>query len=58
MNQALKEDIVGEAGALKRSVIPKLPEKENADESGSGMEFNDANCWRVDQELQFWSNRG
>ncbi|PSR86592.1 Serine/threonine-protein phosphatase 6 regulatory subunit like [Actinidia chinensis var. chinensis] len=52
MEQALKEGIVGEAGALKRSVIPKLPEKENADESGTGMkEFNDANYWRVDQEV-------
>lgn len=52
MEQALKEGIVGEAGPLKRNVIPKVPEKENPDEGGAGMkEFNDANYWRVDQEV-------
>ncbi|XP_059659424.1 uncharacterized protein LOC132306167 isoform X3 [Cornus florida] len=52
MEQALKEGIVGEAGPLKRNVIPKMPEKDNSDEGGAGMkEFNDANYWRVDQEV-------
>ncbi|KAJ7947819.1 Serine/threonine-protein phosphatase 6 regulatory subunit 3 [Quillaja saponaria] len=52
MEQALKEGIVGEAGPLKRNIIPKVPEKENSDEGGPGMkEFNDANYWRVDQEV-------
>ncbi|XVF68570.1 hypothetical protein PTKIN_Ptkin11bG0013100 [Pterospermum kingtungense] len=52
LEQALKEGIVGEAGALKRNIIPKSPEKENSDDGGSGMkEFNDANYWRVDQEV-------
>jgi serine/threonine-protein phosphatase 6 regulatory subunit 3 len=52
MDQALKEGIVGEAGPLKRNIIPKVQGKENEDESGSGMkEFNDANYWRVDQEV-------
>ncbi|KAA8544056.1 hypothetical protein F0562_021767 [Nyssa sinensis] len=51
MEQALKEGIVGEAGPLKRNIIPKIPE-ENSDEGGAGIkEFNDANYWRVDQEL-------
>lgn len=52
MEQALKEGIVGEAGPLKRSVVPKVPEKENSDENGAGIkEFNDANYWRVDHEV-------
>ncbi|XP_028072268.1 serine/threonine-protein phosphatase 6 regulatory subunit 3-like isoform X2 [Camellia sinensis] len=52
MEQALKEGIVGEAGPMKRNVIPKKPEKVNVDESGSGVkEFNDTNYWRVDQEV-------
>lgn len=52
MEQALKEGIVGEAGPLKRNVSPKVQEKENSDEGGPGMkEFNDANYWRVDQEV-------
>ncbi|KAK6271830.1 hypothetical protein POUND7_008913 [Theobroma cacao] len=52
MEQALKEGIVGEAGPLKRNIIPKVPEKENSDDGGAGMkEFNDANYWRVDQEV-------
>lgn len=50
MEQALKEGIVGEAGPLKRSIIPKKQEKEDSDD---GMnEFNDANYWRVDQEVE------
>ncbi|GLU11817.1 hypothetical protein SLE2022_285370 [Rubroshorea leprosula] len=52
MEQALKEGIVGEAGPLKRNIAPKIVEKENSDESGDGIkEFNDANYWRVDQEV-------
>lgn len=52
MEQALKEGIVGEAGPLKRNIIQKVPEKESSDEGGPGMkEFNDANYWRVDQEV-------
>ena len=52
MEQALKEGIVGEAGPLKRSVAPKVPEKENSDENEAGIkEFNDANYWRVDHEV-------
>ncbi|KAK9280107.1 hypothetical protein L1049_013794 [Liquidambar formosana] len=52
MEQALKEGIVGEAGPLKRNIIPKVPEKDNNNEGGAGIkEFNDANYWRVDQEV-------
>ncbi|XP_051120960.1 uncharacterized protein LOC127244449 isoform X2 [Andrographis paniculata] len=52
MEHALKEGIVGEAGPLKKSLSPKKPEKEDSDEDGGGMkEFNDANYWRVDQEV-------
>ncbi|XP_024017094.1 serine/threonine-protein phosphatase 6 regulatory subunit 3 isoform X2 [Morus notabilis] len=52
MEQALKEGIVGEAGPLKRNAIQKVQEKENSDEGAPGMkEFNDANYWRVDQEV-------
>ncbi|KAM7502145.1 hypothetical protein LguiB_001049 [Lonicera macranthoides] len=49
--QALKGGTVGEAGALKRNVSPKKPE-DNLDDVGAGAkEFNDANYWRVDQEV-------
>ncbi|CAI9105072.1 OLC1v1003921C1 [Oldenlandia corymbosa var. corymbosa] len=52
MEQALKEGIVGEAGPLKRNLHPKVPEKDNQDDDGAGVkEFNDANYWRVDQEV-------
>ncbi|KAJ4979795.1 hypothetical protein NE237_010575 [Protea cynaroides] len=52
MEQALKEGIVGEAGPLKRNLSPKVPEKEKSNEDGPGIfEFNDANYWRVDQEI-------
>ncbi|KAL3530565.1 hypothetical protein ACH5RR_009887, partial [Cinchona calisaya] len=52
MEQALKEGIVGEAGPLKRNIMPKVPEKKNPDDDGAGAkEFNDANYWRVDQEV-------
>ncbi|KAL2471040.1 SIT4 phosphatase-associated family protein [Abeliophyllum distichum] len=52
MEQALKEGIVGEAGPLKMNLSPKTPEKEDSQDDGAGMkEFNDANYWRVDQEV-------
>ncbi|MED6206639.1 hypothetical protein PIB30_028763 [Stylosanthes scabra] len=52
MEQALKEGIVGEAGPLKRNIVPKVAEKENSEDGNPGMkEFNDANYWRVDQEV-------
>ncbi|OIS96585.1 PREDICTED: serine/threonine-protein phosphatase 6 regulatory subunit 3-like isoform X1 [Nicotiana attenuata] len=52
MEHALKEGIVGEAAPLKRSIVPKSPEKETTDDGGAGTkEFNDANYWRVDQEV-------
>ncbi|KAK9058599.1 hypothetical protein SSX86_023441 [Deinandra increscens subsp. villosa] len=50
MDKALKEGIVGEAGALKRKVTtPSGGEKEN--DNDSAKEFNDSNYWRVDQEI-------
>ncbi|XP_030546141.1 serine/threonine-protein phosphatase 6 regulatory subunit 3 isoform X1 [Rhodamnia argentea] len=52
MEQALKEGIVGEAGPLKRNMTPKAPENDKSDEGEEGIkEFNDANYWRVDQEV-------
>jgi len=51
MEQALKEGIVGEAGPLKKiSLSPKKLE-EKPDEDSAGTEFNDANYWRVEQEV-------
>ncbi|KAL3653028.1 hypothetical protein CASFOL_002709 [Castilleja foliolosa] len=49
MEQALKEGIVGEAGPLKRNLSPKKPENEGLDDGVK--EFNDANYWRVDQDV-------
>ncbi|PWA88848.1 SIT4 phosphatase-associated family protein [Artemisia annua] len=53
MEKALKEGIVGEAGALKRKVTPpsspSAGEKDN--DSEANKEFNDSNYWRVDQEI-------
>ncbi|XWS28972.1 hypothetical protein CRYUN_Cryun25bG0116900 [Craigia yunnanensis] len=52
IKEAVKEGIVGEAGPLKRNIIPKVPEKENSDDGGAGMKkFNDVNYWSVDQEV-------
>lgn len=52
MERALKEGIVGEAGPLKRNIAPKMAEKESSEDTKGGMkEFNDANYWRVDQEV-------
>ncbi|PWA99812.1 hypothetical protein CTI12_AA003200 [Artemisia annua] len=53
MEQALKEGIVGEAGPLKRKVIPNGPEKDKVEEDKAGLkEFNDTNYWKVDQEVE------
>ncbi|XP_026413508.1 serine/threonine-protein phosphatase 6 regulatory subunit 3-like [Papaver somniferum] len=54
MEQALKEGIVGEAGPLKRNLLPKVvPEKKfEEDDGGEGLlEFNDMNYWKVDQDV-------
>ncbi|KAH6810130.1 SIT4 phosphatase-associated family protein [Perilla frutescens var. frutescens] len=51
MEQALKEGIVGEAGPLRRNSSPKKPGKEDLDDGAGMKEFNDANYWRVDQEV-------
>ncbi|KAJ4903152.1 SIT4 phosphatase-associated family protein [Raphanus sativus] len=52
MEQALKEGIVGEAGPLKRNVVQKVvPGNESQKENSGVKEFNDANFWRVDQEV-------
>lgn len=52
MDQALKEGIVGEAGPLKRNIGPKLPVKDSSNEKGVELdEFNDANYWKVEQEV-------
>ncbi|KAI3995615.1 hypothetical protein MKX01_023360 [Papaver californicum] len=54
MEQALKEGIVGEAGPLKRKLLPKVvPEKKSEEDNGGEglLEFNDMNYWKVDQEV-------
>lgn len=52
MEQALKEGVVGEAGPLKTNLSPKTPEKGDTQDDEAGMkEFNDANYWRIDQEV-------
>uniref|UniRef100_A0A7N0RDC2 SIT4 phosphatase-associated family protein n=1 Tax=Kalanchoe fedtschenkoi TaxID=63787 RepID=A0A7N0RDC2_KALFE len=52
MERALKEGIVGEAGALKRSALPKAFESEKPVENDTtNKEFNDTNFWKVDQEV-------
>ncbi|KZV31119.1 serine/threonine-protein phosphatase 6 regulatory subunit 3 [Dorcoceras hygrometricum] len=52
MEQAIKEGIVGEAGPLKWNLSPKKSDKENQADSDTVLnEFNDANYWRVEQEL-------
>ncbi|CAN7137140.1 unnamed protein product [Brassica rapa subsp. narinosa] len=51
MEQALKEGIVGEAGPLKRNIVQKVSENESQKENSGVKEFNDANFWRVDQEV-------
>ncbi|KAL1201932.1 hypothetical protein V5N11_014890 [Cardamine amara subsp. amara] len=50
MEQAMKEGIVGEAGAIKRNT--ELVEEKKQEEESSGVkEFNDNNYWKVDQEV-------
>ncbi|KAJ0237813.1 SIT4 phosphatase-associated family protein [Hirschfeldia incana] len=50
MEQAMKEGIVGEAGAMKRKM--ETVENQKAEEDSSGVkEFNDNNYWKVDQEV-------
>ncbi|KAL8092399.1 uncharacterized protein LOC141689584 isoform X2 [Apium graveolens] len=50
MDRVLKDGIVGEAEPLKSNTGSKQPEKESADEKGTGPdEFNDSNYWRVEQ---------
>lgn len=51
MEQALKEGIVGEAGPLKKNVGPLKVLEEKPDDGAPGTEFNDANYWRVEQEV-------
>ncbi|KAJ4970809.1 hypothetical protein NE237_003908 [Protea cynaroides] len=52
MEQTLKEGIVGESGPLKRNLSLKVPKKEQSNEDRPGIfEYNDANYWRVDQEI-------
>ncbi|CAO2812974.1 unnamed protein product [Amaranthus hypochondriacus] len=51
MEQALKEGIVGEAGPLKKKVVPLKVPDEKPDDGAPGTEFNDANYWRFEQEV-------
>uniref|UniRef100_A0A7N1A0A7 SIT4 phosphatase-associated family protein n=1 Tax=Kalanchoe fedtschenkoi TaxID=63787 RepID=A0A7N1A0A7_KALFE len=51
MEHALKEGIVGEAGPLKRNMIPSPEKEQPRDDGGGAKEFNDANYWRVEQEV-------
>ncbi|KAH9617342.1 hypothetical protein KSS87_009170 [Heliosperma pusillum] len=51
MEQALKEGIVGEAGPLKKNAISSIKSEESPDDVAAGTEFNDANYWRVEQEV-------
>ncbi|XP_057526692.1 uncharacterized protein LOC130805885 [Amaranthus tricolor] len=51
MEQALKEGIVGEAGPLKKNVVPPNAPEEKSDDGAPGTEFNDANYWRVEPEV-------
>ncbi|XP_047307574.1 serine/threonine-protein phosphatase 6 regulatory subunit 3-like [Impatiens glandulifera] len=48
MDHALKEGIVGEAGPMKKNIVPNS-EEETA--PGMNKEFNDANYWRVEPEV-------
>lgn len=49
MEQAMKEGIVGEAGAMKRN--KEMDEDPKPEESSGVKEFNDNNYWKVDQEV-------
>uniref|UniRef100_A0A7N0VBC6 SIT4 phosphatase-associated family protein n=1 Tax=Kalanchoe fedtschenkoi TaxID=63787 RepID=A0A7N0VBC6_KALFE len=48
MEHALKEGIVGEAGPLKRNLIPSPEKEQPRDDEGGAKEFNDANYWKVE----------
>ncbi|CAN6890760.1 unnamed protein product [Brassica oleracea] len=52
MEQAMKEGIVGEAGAMKIN-METGEDSQKAEESSSGgeKEFNDNNYWKVDQDV-------
>ncbi|ESQ36095.1 hypothetical protein EUTSA_v10006825mg [Eutrema salsugineum] len=50
MEQAMKEGIVGEAGAMKRNM--EIVEDQKAEESSGVNEFNDNNYWKVDQKVR------
>ncbi|KAL9258301.1 Serine/threonine-protein phosphatase 6 regulatory subunit 3-like protein [Drosera capensis] len=52
MEQALKEGTVGEAGPLKSNINSQKVQDEACDGSTGGLkEFNDANYWRIEQEV-------
>ncbi|KAF3493777.1 hypothetical protein DY000_02058063 [Brassica cretica] len=50
MEQAIKEGIVGEAGAMKRN-MEMVESDQKAEESLGVKEFNDNNYWKVNQEV-------
>ncbi|WZZ83842.1 hypothetical protein YC2023_104414 [Brassica napus] len=50
MEQAMKEGIVGEAGAMKRN-MEMVEDDQKAEESLGVKEFNDNNYWKVNQEV-------
>ncbi|CAH8357869.1 unnamed protein product [Eruca vesicaria subsp. sativa] len=51
MEQAMKEGIVGEAGAMKRNMEMVEDEQKVEESSGGEKEFNDNNYWKVDQDV-------
>ncbi|WZZ11475.1 hypothetical protein YC2023_097396 [Brassica napus] len=52
MEQAMKEGIVGEAGAMKRNMeTGEDSQKAEEESSGGENEFNDNNYWKVDQDV-------
>ncbi|WZZ19369.1 serine/threonine-protein phosphatase 6 regulatory subunit 3-like isoform X1 [Brassica napus] len=50
MEQAIKEGIVGEAGAMKRN-MEMVEDDQKSEESLGVKEFNDNNYWKVNQEV-------
>ncbi|KAG5391109.1 hypothetical protein IGI04_032650 [Brassica rapa subsp. trilocularis] len=51
MEQAMKEGIVGEAGAMKRNMETGEDNQKEEESSGGEKEFNDNNYWKVDQDV-------
>ncbi|KAF2590202.1 hypothetical protein F2Q70_00038115 [Brassica cretica] len=52
MEQAMKEGIVGEAGAMKINMeTGEDSQKAEEESSGGEKEFNDNNYWKVDQDV-------